>query len=104
MPVTASDPVGARVGVLGADEKVDDFEVPVPERGFAQGVDEDPRRPHRCRRPGPCRAGRCGAPPSPLPEQASALGLRLLGIPLALPPVATGMAWHPRHTADGAHH
>ncbi|WP_446047192.1 LysR family transcriptional regulator [Streptomyces olivaceus] len=45
-----------------------------------------------------------GAPPSPLTEQASALGLRLLDIPLALPPVAIGMAWHPRHTADGAHH
>ncbi|GHJ05373.1 hypothetical protein TPA0906_72380 [Streptomyces olivaceus] len=45
-----------------------------------------------------------GAPPSPLTEQASALGLRLLDIPMALPPVAIGMAWHPRHTADGAHH
>ncbi|MFI0576478.1 LysR family transcriptional regulator [Streptomyces tendae] len=42
--------------------------------------------------------------PSPLTEQASVLGLRLLDIPLQLPPVAIGMAWHPRHTADGAHH
>ncbi|MFJ6071082.1 LysR family transcriptional regulator [Streptomyces sp. NPDC093065] len=42
--------------------------------------------------------------PCPLTEQASVLGLRLLDIPLALPPVSIGMAWHPRHTADGAHH
>lgn len=45
-----------------------------------------------------------GLPPSPLTEQASALGLRLLDVPLTLPPVSIGMAWHPRHTADGAHH
>lgn len=44
------------------------------------------------------------AGPSPLTEQATALGLRLLDIPLPLPPVTIGMAWHPRHTADGAHH
>ncbi|WP_399880764.1 LysR family transcriptional regulator [Streptomyces sp. BBFR51] len=45
-----------------------------------------------------------GAGPSPLTEQATALGLRLLDVPLPLPPVVIGMAWHPRHTADGAHH
>lgn len=44
-----------------------------------------------------------GADPSPLTEDATALGLRLLEIPLDLPPVIIGMAWHPRHTADGAH-
>jgi DNA-binding transcriptional LysR family regulator len=31
------------------------------------------------------------------------LGLRPLDIALELPPLAIGMAWHPRHTADGAH-
>lgn len=45
-----------------------------------------------------------GAAPSPLTRDASALGLRLLDIPLELPPLTIGMAWHPRHTADGAHH
>ncbi|MFJ3233718.1 LysR family transcriptional regulator [Streptomyces sp. NPDC086787] len=45
-----------------------------------------------------------GAAPSPLTDDAVALGLRLLDIPLALPPLTIGMAWHPRHTADGAHH
>ncbi|MFF7247173.1 LysR family transcriptional regulator [Embleya sp. NPDC008237] len=45
-----------------------------------------------------------GAAPSPLTETATALGLHLLDIPLPLPPVAIGMAWHPRHAADGAHH
>ncbi|MER5887506.1 LysR family transcriptional regulator [Streptomyces sp. NPDC001941] len=44
-----------------------------------------------------------GGPSSPLTEAAHALGLRLLEIPLPLPPVSIGMAWHPRHTADGAH-
>ncbi|MBP2063473.1 DNA-binding transcriptional LysR family regulator [Streptomyces iranensis] len=44
-----------------------------------------------------------GAAPSPLTHDANALGLHLLDIPLALPPLAIGMAWHPRHTADGAH-
>ncbi|WP_422749782.1 LysR family transcriptional regulator [Mycobacterium sp. WMMD1722] len=44
-----------------------------------------------------------GADPSPLTADATALGLRLLDIPLDLPPVVIGMAWHPRHTADGAH-
>lgn len=45
-----------------------------------------------------------GAAPSPLTDHAHALGLHLLDIPLPLPPVTIGMAWHPRHTADGAHH
>ncbi|MFG2824656.1 LysR family transcriptional regulator [Kitasatospora sp. NPDC048365] len=44
-----------------------------------------------------------GAAPSPLTRDADALGLRLLDIPLTLPPLTIGMAWHPRHTADGAH-
>ncbi|WP_240521880.1 LysR substrate-binding domain-containing protein [Amycolatopsis vastitatis] len=42
-------------------------------------------------------------PPTPLSDAAHAMGLRLLDIPLPLPPVKIGMAWHPRHTADGAH-
>ncbi|WP_329312713.1 LysR family transcriptional regulator [Streptomyces sp. NBC_01278] len=45
-----------------------------------------------------------GAAPSSLTHDAVALGLHLLDIPLALPPLTIGMAWHPRHTADGAHH
>lgn len=45
-----------------------------------------------------------GAPPSPLTADATTLGLHLLDIPLPLPPLAIGMAWHPRHAADGAHH
>ncbi|MBY8887778.1 LysR family transcriptional regulator [Streptomyces sp. PTM05] len=44
-----------------------------------------------------------GAAPSPLTHDAVALGLRLLDVPLDLPPLTIGMAWHPRHTADGAH-
>ncbi|GHH65376.1 hypothetical protein GCM10018781_17800 [Kitasatospora indigofera] len=44
-----------------------------------------------------------GAAPSPLTQDAAALGLRLLDIPLDLPPLTIGMAWHPRNTADGAH-
>ncbi|GAA4833303.1 hypothetical protein GCM10023235_04750 [Kitasatospora terrestris] len=36
-------------------------------------------------------------------RDADTLGLRLLDIPLTLPPLTIGMAWHPRHTADGAH-
>ncbi|MFI9507383.1 LysR family transcriptional regulator [Nocardia sp. NPDC052566] len=44
-----------------------------------------------------------GAAPSPLTDDATALGLRLLDIPLPLPPLTIGIAWHPRHTADGAH-
>ncbi|MDJ1135845.1 LysR family transcriptional regulator [Streptomyces iconiensis] len=44
-----------------------------------------------------------GAAPSPFTDDAAALGLRLLDIPLKLPPVTIGMAWHPRHAADGSH-
>ncbi|WP_030665026.1 LysR family transcriptional regulator [Streptomyces rimosus] len=44
------------------------------------------------------------AAPSPFTDAATALGLRLLDVPLPLPPVTIGMAWHPRHAADGAHH
>ncbi|MFD4936719.1 LysR family transcriptional regulator [Streptomyces virginiae] len=45
-----------------------------------------------------------GGVPSPLTDVATALGLRLLDIPLPLPPLTIGMAWHPRHAADGGHH
>ncbi|WP_405164639.1 LysR family transcriptional regulator [Nocardia sp. NBC_01499] len=45
-----------------------------------------------------------GTAPSPLTDDATALGLHLLDIPLPLPPLTISMAWHPRHTADGAHH
>ncbi|WP_420712988.1 MULTISPECIES: LysR family transcriptional regulator [unclassified Streptomyces] len=45
-----------------------------------------------------------GAAASPLTDVATALGLRLLDIPLSLPPLTIGMAWHPRHAADGGHH
>ncbi|MFE6906570.1 LysR family transcriptional regulator [Streptomyces erythrochromogenes] len=44
-----------------------------------------------------------GDAPSPLTDIAGALGLCLLDIPLALPPLTIGMAWHPRHAADGGH-
>jgi DNA-binding transcriptional LysR family regulator len=44
-----------------------------------------------------------GEPRSPLGDAARAFGLRLLEIPLPLPPLTIGMAWHPRHTADGTH-
>lgn len=44
-----------------------------------------------------------GEPPSPLGDTAHALGLRLLEIPLPLPPLKIGMAWHPRHAADSGH-
>ncbi|WP_103341366.1 LysR family transcriptional regulator [Amycolatopsis sp. CA-126428] len=43
------------------------------------------------------------APASPLTADATALGLHLLDIPLPLPPLTIGMAWHPRQSADGAH-
>lgn len=45
-----------------------------------------------------------GDPETPLTHTATALGLRLLDIPLPLPPLTIGMAWHPRHAADAAHH
>ncbi|AQZ61978.1 Cys-tRNA(Pro) deacylase YbaK [[Actinomadura] parvosata subsp. kistnae] len=44
-----------------------------------------------------------GEPESPLTHTATDLGLRLLDIPLPLPPLTIGMAWHPRQAADGAH-
>lgn len=44
-----------------------------------------------------------GAAPSPLTDPATTLGLRLLDIPLPLPPLSIGMAWHPRQAADGGH-
>ncbi|MFF3647008.1 LysR family transcriptional regulator [Streptomyces sp. NPDC002564] len=44
-----------------------------------------------------------GGAPAPLSDTATALGLRLLDIPLPLPPLTLGMAWHPRHAADGGH-
>ncbi|MFE3176708.1 LysR family transcriptional regulator [Amycolatopsis sp. NPDC059090] len=44
-----------------------------------------------------------GEPPSPLTADATALGLQLLDIPVPLPPLTIGMAWHPRQSADGAH-
>ncbi len=44
-----------------------------------------------------------GGAASPLTDAATALGLRLLDIPLPLPPLTIGMAWHPRHAADGGH-
>ncbi|WP_329145335.1 LysR family transcriptional regulator [Streptomyces sp. NBC_01456] len=45
-----------------------------------------------------------GDAPSPLTDAATTLGLRVLDIPLPLPPLTVGMAWHPRHAADGGHH
>ncbi|WP_436847483.1 LysR family transcriptional regulator [Streptomyces aureus] len=44
-----------------------------------------------------------GDPLTPLTHPSQALGLCLLDIPLPLPPLTIGMAWHPRHSADGAH-
>ncbi|WP_425425209.1 LysR family transcriptional regulator [Amycolatopsis saalfeldensis] len=44
-----------------------------------------------------------GTAPNPMTEVARALGLRLLDIPFPLPPLAIGMAWHPRQAADGGH-
>ncbi|GLZ38030.1 LysR family transcriptional regulator [Actinokineospora sp. NBRC 105648] len=38
-----------------------------------------------------------------LADAAAALGLRTFPIPLDLPPVEIGMAWHPRHDTDSAH-
>lgn len=48
-------------------------------------------------------AGLPGADLGPLAELAMSLGLRLVEIPLPLPPLVIGMAWHPRHAADGGH-
>ena len=44
-----------------------------------------------------------GAGHSPLADVAAGFGLELVDVPLELPPVAIGLAWHPRHAADGAH-
>jgi DNA-binding transcriptional LysR family regulator len=38
-----------------------------------------------------------------LPGTVAALGLRTFPIPLELPPLDLGMAWHPRHSADPGH-
>jgi DNA-binding transcriptional LysR family regulator len=35
--------------------------------------------------------------------QADALGLVTFPVPLDLPPLRMGIAWHPRHEADPAH-
>ncbi|MEU3494820.1 LysR family transcriptional regulator [Kitasatospora cineracea] len=39
-----------------------------------------------------------------LPATVQALGLRAFPIPLRLPPMELGMAWHPRNDGDPAHH
>ncbi|MCQ4041426.1 LysR family transcriptional regulator [Streptantibioticus rubrisoli] len=41
--------------------------------------------------------------PGWLPDTTAALGLRTFPIPLDLPPLDLGMAWHPRNSADPAH-
>ncbi|EXG82661.1 LysR family transcriptional regulator [Cryptosporangium arvum] len=46
---------------------------------------------------------RPGEPPTPITDAARALGLDLVEIPVTLPPLTISMAWHPRHSADGAH-
>ncbi|MCX4745887.1 LysR family transcriptional regulator [Kitasatospora sp. NBC_01287] len=38
-----------------------------------------------------------------LPDTIAALGLRTFPIPLDVPPLDVGMAWHPRNTSDPAH-
>ncbi|KWT57054.1 LysR family transcriptional regulator [Streptomyces albus subsp. albus] len=38
-----------------------------------------------------------------LPDTIQALGLRTFPIPLDLPPIEFGMAWHPRNSADPGH-
>lgn len=35
--------------------------------------------------------------------QTAALGLVTFEVPLELPPLPIGLAWHPRHDADPAH-
>ncbi|MFJ5289309.1 LysR family transcriptional regulator [Streptomyces sp. NPDC088348] len=45
-----------------------------------------------------------GGARSPLTDVATTLGLVLLDIPLPLPPLTVGIAWHPRQAADGGHH
>jgi DNA-binding transcriptional LysR family regulator len=48
-------------------------------------------------------AGLPGADPGPFVDLAVTLGLRPIEIPLPLPPLVIGMAWHPRYAADGGH-
>lgn len=38
-----------------------------------------------------------------VPDTLTALGLRAFPIPLDVPPLTIGMAWHPRNTADHGH-
>ncbi|MFI6173729.1 LysR family transcriptional regulator [Nocardia sp. NPDC051052] len=45
----------------------------------------------------------CSAPALLSRSALPALGLRAFEIPLPLPEVAIGMAWHPRNTADSGH-
>ncbi|MFI5782937.1 LysR family transcriptional regulator [Nocardia sp. NPDC051570] len=45
----------------------------------------------------------CMTPGGGLTDAVTALGLRTFPIPLALPPIEIGMAWHPRQDADQAH-
>lgn len=47
--------------------------------------------------------GPAGDGPGPLAELAVTFGLHLIEIPLPLPPLVIGMAWHPRHAGDGGH-
>ncbi|HTF52046.1 MAG TPA: LysR substrate-binding domain-containing protein [Pseudonocardia sp.] len=44
-----------------------------------------------------------GDAPGPLVDLAATLGLQLIEVPLPFPPLVIGMAWHPRHAADGGH-
>ncbi|WP_064742876.1 LysR family transcriptional regulator [Pseudonocardia spinosispora] len=52
-----------------------------------------------CLIPTPSEGGSRG----PFAALASDFGLHLIEIPLSLPAVVIGMAWHPRHDADGGH-
>lgn len=45
----------------------------------------------------------CLAAPGMAGSVPHALGLHLFDVPLELPPLVIGMAWHPRHSADLAH-
>nr|WP_228563653.1 hypothetical protein [Catenulispora rubra] len=65
---------------------------------------DGPGRPQRRRLPRPGRTPRRRSLAAASPLTADALGLRLLDVPVALPPLTIGIAWHPRHTVDGAHH
>ena len=46
---------------------------------------------------------RAADPPAPLRALTASVGLSTATIPLSLPPVDIGMAWHPRNSADGGH-